>query len=57
MAESTDKNKEAFKAALEKKKAKANAPKNRSNAAGKSGPAKSGPDASRRLFQRRSGSA
>ncbi|MFZ9309760.1 MAG: DUF5302 family protein [Candidatus Nanopelagicales bacterium] len=57
MAEATDKNKEAFKAALEKKKAKANAPKNRSNASGKSGPAKSGPDASRRLFQRRSGSA
>jgi len=57
MAESNDKNKEAFKAALEKKKAKASQSKSRSNASGKSGPAKSGPDASRRLFQRRSGSA
>lgn len=57
MADSKDKNKEAFKAALEKKKAKSSQPTNRSNASGKSGPAKSGPDASRRLFQRRSGSA
>jgi hypothetical protein len=57
MADSSDKNKEAFKAALEKKKAKANQPKNKSNTGPKSGPAKSGPDASRRLFQRRSGSA
>ena len=57
MAESKDKNKEAFKAALEKKKAKANQPNNKSNTSGKSGPAKSGPDSARRLFQRRSGSA
>lgn len=57
MAESTDKNKEAFKAALEKKKAKANQPNSKSNTSGKSGPAKSGPDSARRLFQRRSGSA
>ncbi len=49
--------KAAFLEALEKKKNKGATPHGGAAESGKSGPTKSGPDAGRRMFQRRSGSA
>ncbi|MCX6402991.1 MAG: DUF5302 family protein [Actinobacteria bacterium] len=47
----------AFLEALEKKKNKGATPHGGAAESGKTGPTKSGPDAARRMFQRRSGSA
>jgi hypothetical protein len=47
----------AFLEALEKKKNKGATPHGGSAESGKTGPTKSGPDAARRMFQRRSGNA
>ncbi|MEN9693065.1 MAG: hypothetical protein RLZZ330_709 [Actinomycetota bacterium] len=49
--------KAAFLEALEKKKAKGGTPHGSNTDAGQSGPTKSGPDAARRMFQRRSGNS
>lgn len=49
--------KAAFLEALEKKKAKGATPHGSNPEAGKTGPTKSGPDAARRMFQRRSGNS
>ncbi len=63
MAEKKDKAPEpvdpkaAFLEALEKKKNRGATPHGGTNETGKSGPTKSGPDAARRMFQRRSGNS
>ncbi len=63
MAEKKDKGdkpvdpKAAFLEALEKKKNRGVTPHGGTNESGKTGPTKSGPDAARRMFQRRSGNS
>ena len=57
MAEKPVDPKDAFKAALEAKKAKASGGASTNPQSGAKKAAKSGPDAARRMFQRRSGAS